>query len=126
MEGLLPDARKEQIFDDFNDTSTTSTRSISSISSTTSNGYIEIHHNGNFLSFLFEYYSTVYIHNNRLYISKSNNLDQSKLLESNEYYSVFITITSRNIIYALTTTFFITNDSGRDILFSSHNRLEEI
>ncbi|CAM4773043.1 unnamed protein product [Rotaria magnacalcarata] len=52
MEGLLPDARKEQIFDDFNDTSTTSTRSISSISSTTSNGYIEIHHNGNFLSFL--------------------------------------------------------------------------
>ncbi|CAF5205710.1 unnamed protein product, partial [Rotaria magnacalcarata] len=40
-------ARKEQIFDDFNDTSTTSTRSISSISSTTSNGYIEIHHNGN-------------------------------------------------------------------------------
>ncbi|CAM4849580.1 unnamed protein product, partial [Rotaria magnacalcarata] len=31
------DARKEQIFDDFNDTSKTSTRSISSISSTTSN-----------------------------------------------------------------------------------------
>ncbi|CAF2137226.1 unnamed protein product, partial [Rotaria magnacalcarata] len=39
-------ARNEQIFDDFNDAST-STRSISSISSTTSNGYIEIHHNGN-------------------------------------------------------------------------------
>ncbi|CAF5180569.1 unnamed protein product [Rotaria magnacalcarata] len=47
-----PRCSKKQIFDDFNDTSTTSTRSISSISSTTSNGYIEIHHNGNFLSFL--------------------------------------------------------------------------
>ncbi|CAF4954393.1 unnamed protein product, partial [Rotaria magnacalcarata] len=84
-------ARKGQFFDDFNDTSTTSTRSISSISSTTSNGYIEIHHMAIFLSILvssniiFEYYSTVYIHNNRLYISKSNNFHQSKLLESNEY-----------------------------------------
>ncbi|CAF4320501.1 unnamed protein product [Rotaria magnacalcarata] len=48
-------ARKEQIFDDFNDTPTI-TRSISSISSTTSNVYIEIHQNGNFLSFLVSSY----------------------------------------------------------------------
>ncbi|CAF1538421.1 unnamed protein product, partial [Rotaria magnacalcarata] len=40
-------AQKEQIIDDFNDTSTTSTRSISSTQMV-----IEIHYNGNFLSFL--------------------------------------------------------------------------
>ncbi|CAF1204053.1 unnamed protein product [Rotaria magnacalcarata] len=48
---LNSDARKEQIFDDFNDTST-STRSISSISSTTSNGYRNPSQWQFFLSFL--------------------------------------------------------------------------